>query len=244
MILLTFKIKNKYLRTQITKYVNKNSHKSDKKIYEAIAKIIGDYNIFESKRGVNKRTMSEKIEDWNNLKPNRYLDVGCFQGDITISVGNHFGLNKNQIHGIDINKYVNTSDFIYTVYNGVCIPYIDASFDLITCFMVMHHVPPKNLVLLLKEIYRVLKPGGLFIIKEHDAAGQDYLLLDVLHEYYDYVLNPTRTWEESAANYRNSKYWTQKITDAGFKQKGSLPLDFGKYGPTDIYKSYVLSYTK
>ncbi len=243
MLLLTFKIKNKMLRSQIISYVNKNKHLEDKKIYEAISKIIGNYNIFEHKRGINSRTMSENINGWDNLKPTRYLDVGCFQGDITISVGNHFGLKKDQIHGIDINKYIDTTDFVYTVYNGVCIPYVDNSFDLITCFMVMHHVPPENLVRLLKEVYRVLKPRGLFIIKEHDATGRDSMLLDVLHEYYDYVLNPTRTWEESAANYKNAKYWSQMISNAGFKQN-DVPHEFGKYGPLDIYKSYVISYTK
>ncbi len=242
-ILLTFKIKNKYMKERIIEYVNKNNHLEDKKIYDAILSIIKGYNIFNYKRGINVHAMQKSVANWRSLNPQRYLDVGCFQGDITISVGEHFNLDKTQIYGIDIKKYIETNNFTYTVYNGLCIPYADESFDLITCFMVLHHVPAENLKTLLGEIYRVLKPEGTFIIKEHDATGNDYLLLDVLHEYYDYVLNPTRTWEESAANYQTHKYWTQKIIGAGFKQN-KIPREFGKYGPLDIYKSYILSYKK
>lgn len=40
----------------------------------------------------------------------------------------------------------------------------DASFDLITCFGTLHHIPNVNFVL--SEMVRVLKPGGFMLIRE------------------------------------------------------------------------------
>jgi SAM-dependent methyltransferase len=43
-------------------------------------------------------------------------------------------------------------------------PYPDQTFDLVTSFGVLHHIP--NVTAVLKEIKRVLKPGGIIMIRE------------------------------------------------------------------------------
>ena len=48
----------------------------------------------------------------------------------------------------------------------------DNSFNLITCFGVLHHIP--NVSTLLREIERVLKPGGIFIVREPIVSMGDW----------------------------------------------------------------------
>jgi 2-polyprenyl-3-methyl-5-hydroxy-6-metoxy-1,4-benzoquinol methylase len=46
------------------------------------------------------------------------------------------------------------------------------SFDLITCFMTLHHIP--NVSFVLKEIVRVLKPGGYLLLSEPIVTMGDW----------------------------------------------------------------------
>ncbi len=46
--------------------------------------------------------------------------------------------------------------------SGLCLPFADASFDRVICSEVLEHVP--NYEVVLKEIQRVLKPGGLLAV--------------------------------------------------------------------------------
>ena len=48
----------------------------------------------------------------------------------------------------------------------------DNSFDFITCFSVLHHIP--NVSYVMGEIYRCLKPGGYLLIKEPITSMGDW----------------------------------------------------------------------
>lgn len=51
-------------------------------------------------------------------------------------------------------------------------PFPDQTFDLITCFGVLHHVP--NVSFVLREMVRVLKPGGYALIREPVVSMGDW----------------------------------------------------------------------
>jgi SAM-dependent methyltransferase len=51
-------------------------------------------------------------------------------------------------------------------------PFEDQSFDLIVCFSVLHHVP--NVSTVLKEMCRVLKPGGHVLLREPTCSMGDW----------------------------------------------------------------------
>lgn len=57
------------------------------------------------------------------------------------------------------------------------LPFGDATFDIVTCRFVAHHLP--TLTALLRDIARVLKPGGQFLVVDavspEDAALADFL---------------------------------------------------------------------
>lgn len=244
--LLTYKIKDKEVKEHIMDFIEDCYDESDKDIYNYIIDLLEDYSIHENTdRGSYRiNTIDKYVDNWHNISPSFYLDVGCFHGDITKSIKSHFDLNKFQTHGIDIKKYANVEDdFIYKVYDGKHIPYNNESFDLVTCFMVLHHIPPENLQILLSELYRVMKPKGVLIIREHSAEPEDYILLDVLHEYYDYVLNPSHIWEESKAHYNTADFWSDCITSAGFECCKN-PTNIARNNPKNPFNNYITSFTK
>ena len=94
----------------------------------------------------------------------KVLDLGCGQGN---SLKDFTELNdKIDWYGIDIEKSpevlsrAETNERFMT-FDGINIPFEKGYFDLIYCRQVFEHV--KNPRELLKEVNRVLKPGGYFI---------------------------------------------------------------------------------
>jgi len=45
----------------------------------------------------------------------------------------------------------------------------DSSIDLVTCEIGLHHCPVTQLPTLIRRIYEMLRPGGSFLLREHDA---------------------------------------------------------------------------
>src|SRR5262249_29869802 len=44
------------------------------------------------------------------------------------------------------------------------------SIDLVTSFIGLHHSPPELLDGFVRSIHRILRPGGMFIVRDHDAG--------------------------------------------------------------------------
>ena len=70
---------------------------------------------------------------------------------------------------------------------GERLPFLDASFDVVYCRQSLHHA--RSLQQTCREIFRVLKPGGLFLAtREHviskDEDRQVFLDAHPLHKYY------------------------------------------------------------
>ena len=56
----------------------------------------------------------------------------------------------------------------YDVYDGMRLPYPDESFDVLFTICVMHHVAVDQRAAFVGEARRVLRPGGIFVIFEHN----------------------------------------------------------------------------
>jgi ubiquinone/menaquinone biosynthesis C-methylase UbiE len=125
-------------------------------------------------RGLNRvKSISKNILRFKpHFRPANYLDIGCFDGNITFAIGNYFNLQKSQINGVDIVEFNNRNKNItFAKYDGITLPYDDNSFDLITCLMTLHHIQNENLSKIMCEIYRVLKKNGIVIVREHNTNG-------------------------------------------------------------------------
>lgn len=96
-----------------------------------------------------------------------WLDVGCGLGDLLyrgkpfVRVAAGCDLSPEMLarcHQLDVRRQPSPTS----------LPYPNSSFDLITAVCVYHHVEPADRAALTSEIVRVLAPGGLFCIIEHN----------------------------------------------------------------------------
>jgi SAM-dependent methyltransferase len=97
----------------------------------------------------------------------RYLDIGCGKGELLSLLRDDF----HQVAGCDPSPAMLSS--IRGVETRVQedsgkIPFRDAAFDFVTAICVYHHVPPSSRLALTREVYRVLRPEGVFAIIEHN----------------------------------------------------------------------------
>jgi len=101
------------------------------------------------------------------LATQRWLDVGCGRGDLLELAGSNFA----QAVGCDPSVGMLSSKTSFKTYEQpslVELPFDDSSFDFVTAVCVYHHVHGENRTLLTREIRRVLSPGGLCCIIEHN----------------------------------------------------------------------------
>lgn len=56
----------------------------------------------------------------------------------------------------------------FVEFDGKSIPYLDNTFDVVFTACVFHHIESSEHNVLLKEILRVLIPGGIFVVFEHN----------------------------------------------------------------------------
>ncbi|MGA3055447.1 MAG: class I SAM-dependent methyltransferase [Candidatus Korobacteraceae bacterium] len=97
----------------------------------------------------------------------RYLDIGCGKGELLSLLRGDF----LQIAGCDPSPgMLSSSQGVETRVqeDSGKIPFADAAFDFVTAVCVYHHVPPSSRLALTREAYRVLRPGGVFAIVEHN----------------------------------------------------------------------------
>lgn len=97
----------------------------------------------------------------------RCLDVGCGKGELLQLLRPDF----KQVAGCDVSSGMmkEISGIETRVQNDpLQIPFGDAEFDLVTAVCVYHHVLPAARQTLTVEIQRVLRPGGIFCMIEHN----------------------------------------------------------------------------
>ncbi|HLW89703.1 MAG TPA: methyltransferase domain-containing protein [Roseiarcus sp.] len=56
----------------------------------------------------------------------------------------------------------------YEAYDGAHLPFENEAFDAAVAICVMHHVPPTQWEAFVAEAFRIVRPGGLFMVFEHN----------------------------------------------------------------------------
>jgi len=101
------------------------------------------------------------------------LDVGC-------GVGSFHPLLRgmvDRLSGIDVSSASiaqarsANNDVNYRDFDGVNFPFEDACFDLVTAICVIHHVSPARWAGFVREMCRVVRPGGLVCVIEHNPLN-------------------------------------------------------------------------
>jgi SAM-dependent methyltransferase len=117
----------------------------------------------------------------------------------------------------------------------------DASIDVVTCFIGLHHARPDLLDAFVRSIARVLRPGGLFIVRDHDAATPGMTALVALaHTVFNLGLG--LSW---AANAAEPRYFVpladvvRRVEGCGLKDTGARILQ-----PNDPTANTLLAFVK
>ena len=98
-------------------------------------------------------------------------------------------------------------------------------FDLITVFNVLHPIKEDELYDAIKDLHRMLKPGGILLLKEHNAPidrekRESFTRVeDILHDMYDFVIDNEMNWddEDYYARYKSLVEWDTSFKTVGFK---------------------------
>lgn len=179
------------------------------------------------------------------------LDVAIGTADLTIEM---FKRSKaEQVTGLDLSTEMMAIgeekcearhlavEYVYG--NAQQMPFDDASFDAVTCAFGCRNF--QNLNEGLKEMYRVLKPGGQVTILEFSYPSRRYIR--ALYDFYfTHVLPTIGRWvsrDKTAYTYLNKSVksfcwgeaFVQHMHDAGFVKEHFEPLTFGI---ATIYTAY------
>lgn len=106
-------------------------------------------------------------------RPAEVLDIGCGHGIIHP----HLARTDCQLSGIDVATEVVeiacqlNPQVDYRTFNGKVLPFDPASFDVVFMICVLHHIPPSQWLNIVTEARRVLRPGGAFVVFEHNPLN-------------------------------------------------------------------------
>lgn len=135
-------------------------------IHKANLKSVGGDSEYYAEYKIKE--LATKLE---NHKAIKILDLGCGDGLSSIYFQTYF--TESAYFGVDISsesikeatkKRVGN----FQVYDGYSLPFSENEFDLLFVSCVLHHIALEDRPIVFQEIKRVLKPGGILAIFEHN----------------------------------------------------------------------------
>ncbi|KLI60500.1 class I SAM-dependent methyltransferase [Brachyspira hyodysenteriae] len=128
--------------------------------------------IYYSKYGkISCNYMSEYLK---NIDYNKLLDIGSGTGYLINMLKKYkataefYGLDLSE-EMINISKSKNIKDAEFILGSANKLPFNDNTFDIVTCIQSFHHYPYPDETM--KEVYRVLKKGGIYILSDTGVGG-------------------------------------------------------------------------
>ncbi|MDD3580659.1 MAG: class I SAM-dependent methyltransferase [Desulfobacca sp.] len=116
-------------------------------------------------------TITAKVKTFLPLlpcPPARILEVGCGMGELS------YGLARENFEclGIDISEIriqrlgeITTALLHFARSDATYLPFVDASFDVVISMQLFEHLHPDDAVEHLREVYRILRPGGRYLLE-------------------------------------------------------------------------------
>jgi SAM-dependent methyltransferase len=130
-----------------------------------------------------------------NISGKKILDIGCGYGWFEFFL---LAKSPQQIIAMEhshkdletINKFINDKRLLTEVGSAIEIPYKENMFDIVTSWEVIEHIPKRTESTMMKEISRVLRPGGSAYLSTPNKSIFSNLLdpawLLIGHRHYSY----------------------------------------------------------
>lgn len=157
----------------------------------------------------------------------KVLDIATGAGHTALA----FASYVSECEGIDLTKEMvqvasklasdrGVQNVRFQIGDAENLPFPDATFDMITCRFGAHHFPnPEKAV---KEVSRVLKPGGRFLLVDHYAPADTEL--DTFVNSINQMRDPSHVRESSLSEWR--VYFANHGLSFREVLKWDLPLEF------------------
>ena len=123
-------------------------------------------------------------------EPLRLLDVGCGTGRTLHQLARtHPAL---RLHGVDLSpayirlarrRLADVAELTLAVENAEALPWADATFDVVTSVYMFHELPRNARRNAVRELARVVRPGGLVVIEDSAQLADSPELAPVLHGF-------------------------------------------------------------
>ena len=167
--------------------------------------------------------------------PQKIIDLGCGTGSTTIMIKRAFP--NAEVIGLDLSPQMLVMSQYKAQQAGLDIHwqhgkaeatgFPDNEFDVVTASLLFHETPPEISLAILKEAYRLLKPGGQVIILDgHQKTLRNTTWLsDIFEEPYirEYAAGSVDAWLGKAGFERvltEDVWWTNQLS-TGVKSIGN-----------------------
>lgn len=133
--------------------------------------VLSEKNKWSTKINVKKRDdRFDGLIRYLPKLPEVYLDIGSGDGLDFQLISKKLNPKITISADIEDHRLIKSGEFVI-IEPGIPLPIDDASTDVITIFHALHH--SKDALFRLKDIWRILKPGGIFVLKDHDVISKN-----------------------------------------------------------------------
>lgn len=134
--------------------------------------------------------VTELVREMGSADHVRVLDVGCGTGRTLHQLA--IAHPTMRLHGVDLSPaYIkkarqllaDVAELTLAVENAEALPWADATFDAVTSVYMFHELPRNARRNVLREMFRVVRPGGLVVIEDSAQVSESPELADVLRGF-------------------------------------------------------------
>ncbi|MGD6856938.1 demethylmenaquinone methyltransferase [Bacillus infantis] len=217
------------------------------RVHGVFEKIYGNYDQMNSVISFqqHKRWRKDTMKKMNVQKGQKALDLCCGTADWTIALAEAVG-TEGEVKGLDFSKNMlkigeekvksrNLSQVELIHGNAMELPFEDNSFDYVTIGFGLRNVP--DYMQVLKEMNRVLKPGGMAVCLETSQPTM-FGYKQLYYAYFRYIMPlfgrvfaksyKEYSWlQESARDFPGMKELAAMFEGAGFSNVSFKPYSGG-----------------
>lgn len=226
----------------IKKYTNTNNWNNLHDLMKCIHSFILSVSYNHTHTNNRQQYISNKIVTYLKKyyfmnKSTCILDIGGGNGNVLSCIKNTVSyLKKENLICIEtqtdwVESYEFSNENIsYLFWNNINIELPEDHANVILLMVAMHHMKDNTINNCLQNLYKLLKPNGVLLIKEHDISDSNYMCVELEHHLYhindilkcNKELDVDLYLKNSINNFKSKEEWKKIICSYNFRHVCSL----------------------